>query len=131
MEITMECNPDDVTVAFARSLHSLPVNRISMGAQTFSDRRPRVLGLGRAATTLEDEGRERLDQVRARADHAQRILGRRDAAGADADPASGDAASTRASKFPRQLDVWGDGAGVPRHLSDCHGADVRLHPRRR
>lgn len=43
MEITMECNPDDVTVAFARSLHSLPVNRISMGAQTFSDRRLRFL----------------------------------------------------------------------------------------
>ena len=54
-----------------------------------------------------------------------------DAAGADADSASGDAASTRASKLPRQLDMRRDGAGVPRHLSDRHGADVRLHPRRR
>ena len=36
-----------------------------------------------ARTALEDEGRECLDQVGARADHAQRILGRRDATRAD------------------------------------------------
>ena len=39
IEITMECNPDDVTEEFAQSLRSLPINRISMGAQTFSDER--------------------------------------------------------------------------------------------
>ena len=39
IEITMECNPDDVTEEFAQNLHSLPINRISMGAQTFSDER--------------------------------------------------------------------------------------------
>lgn len=39
MEITMECNPDDVTEEFCETLQSLPVNRISMGAQTFSDDR--------------------------------------------------------------------------------------------
>lgn len=39
MEITMECNPDDITPEFCEILRSLPVNRISMGAQTFSDER--------------------------------------------------------------------------------------------
>ena len=43
MEITMECNPDDVTPAFCEVLRQLPVNRISMGAQTFSDERLRFL----------------------------------------------------------------------------------------
>ena len=43
MEITMECNPDDVTEAFCETLQKLPVNRISMGAQTFSDDRLRFL----------------------------------------------------------------------------------------
>ena len=38
-EITMECNPDDVTDDFCNTLRTLPVNRISMGAQTFSDER--------------------------------------------------------------------------------------------
>ena len=39
IEITMECNPDDVTEEFAQNLRSLPINRISMGAQTFSNER--------------------------------------------------------------------------------------------
>ena len=43
MEITMECNPDDVTEEFCETLRLLPVNRISMGAQTFSDQRLRFL----------------------------------------------------------------------------------------
>lgn len=43
MEITMECNPDDVTEKFCDTLRQLPVNRISMGAQTFSDERLRLL----------------------------------------------------------------------------------------
>ena len=38
-EITIECNPDDVTEAFAELLRALPVNRVSMGAQTFDDDR--------------------------------------------------------------------------------------------
>lgn len=42
-EVTMECNPDDVTPAFAEALRHLPVNRVSMGAQTFSDERLRFL----------------------------------------------------------------------------------------
>ena len=43
MEVTIECNPDDLTEAYAASLARLPVNRVSMGAQTFSDRRLRFL----------------------------------------------------------------------------------------
>jgi oxygen-independent coproporphyrinogen-3 oxidase len=43
-EVTIECNPDDVTEDFALSLRHLPVNRVSMGAQTFSDERLRFIG---------------------------------------------------------------------------------------
>lgn len=43
MEITMECNPDDVTESFCKTLGRLPINRISMGVQTFSDERLRFL----------------------------------------------------------------------------------------
>ena len=42
-EITIEVNPDDVTVEFAAMLQRLPVNRVSMGAQTFDDARLRFL----------------------------------------------------------------------------------------
>ena len=43
MEVTMECNPDDVTDELCDTLRRLPVNRVSMGAQTFSDERLRFL----------------------------------------------------------------------------------------
>lgn len=43
IEVTMECNPDDVTSELAQWLGSSPVNRVSMGAQTFSDSRLRWL----------------------------------------------------------------------------------------
>jgi len=43
MEVTMECNPDDLTTDYIDSLSRLPVNRISMGAQTFSDERLQFL----------------------------------------------------------------------------------------
>jgi oxygen-independent coproporphyrinogen-3 oxidase len=42
-EVTMECNPDDVTPAFVEALQTLPVNRVSMGAQTFLPHRLRFL----------------------------------------------------------------------------------------
>lgn len=42
-EITIEVNPDDVTAPLAAALRQLPVNRISMGAQTFNDERLRFL----------------------------------------------------------------------------------------
>ena len=43
MEVTMECNPDDITPSLCHTLSQLPVNRISMGAQTFSDERLRFM----------------------------------------------------------------------------------------
>lgn len=36
-ELTVECNPDDVTAGYIGNLQSLGVNRISMGVQTFND----------------------------------------------------------------------------------------------
>ena len=42
-EITIEVNPDDVTVEFFAVLQQLPVNRVSMGIQTFDDQRLRFL----------------------------------------------------------------------------------------
>ena len=42
-EVTIEVNPDDVSVEFAAALQQLPVNRVSMGAQTFDDERLRFL----------------------------------------------------------------------------------------
>lgn len=43
-EITMECNPDDVDASFASFIARMPINRISMGAQSFSDRMLRFAG---------------------------------------------------------------------------------------
>ena len=43
LEITIEVNPDDVTESFVSGLHALPVNRVSMGAQTFSEERLKML----------------------------------------------------------------------------------------
>ena len=42
-EVAIEVNPDDVTVEFAAVLQQLPVNRVSMGAQTFDNARLRFL----------------------------------------------------------------------------------------
>jgi len=42
-EVTVECNPDDVTPSLAETLAAAGVNRVSMGAQTFSDSRLRFL----------------------------------------------------------------------------------------
>ncbi len=36
-ECTIECNPDDITPAFLSELKLLPINRISMGIQSFND----------------------------------------------------------------------------------------------
>lgn len=60
VEITMECNPDDV---HAGMFQGLPVNRVSMGAQTFDDGRLRMLHrrhtakeVGHAMDILRSEG---------------------------------------------------------------------------
>ena len=42
-EITLECNPNDITTQFAKMLTQLPVNRISIGTQTFSDSRLKLI----------------------------------------------------------------------------------------
>ncbi len=42
-EVTVECNPEDVTPVFAEGLRTLPVNRVSMGVQTFDDNRLRFI----------------------------------------------------------------------------------------
>ena len=43
VEVTMECNPDDITPALCEWLKTAPVNRVSMGAQTFSDARLQLI----------------------------------------------------------------------------------------
>jgi oxygen-independent coproporphyrinogen-3 oxidase len=42
-EVTIEMNPDDVSVPYADALRQLGINRVSMGAQTFDDERLRWL----------------------------------------------------------------------------------------
>ena len=43
-EVTIECNPDDLTPEFLAQLNEMPVNRISMGIQSFSDTQLKRLG---------------------------------------------------------------------------------------
>lgn len=52
-EITMECNPDDITDEFCAVLQHLPVNRVSMGVQTFSDQRLQFLHRRHTAAQVE------------------------------------------------------------------------------
>jgi oxygen-independent coproporphyrinogen-3 oxidase len=42
-EITLEANPDDLSDGYVESLRTLPVNRISIGIQSFDDRELRLL----------------------------------------------------------------------------------------
>ena len=42
-EVTMECNPDDITDDYVQAISRLPINRVSMGVQTFDDNRLRFL----------------------------------------------------------------------------------------
>lgn len=43
-EVTIECNPDDLTPQFLEQLRRLPFNRISMGVQSFNDTQLKRLG---------------------------------------------------------------------------------------
>ena len=61
-EITIECNPDDVTEEYAAALSQLPVNRVSMGAQTFDDQRLRFLNRRHTASQV-PQAVERLRQA--------------------------------------------------------------------
>ncbi|RHX80144.1 radical SAM family heme chaperone HemW [Leptospira yasudae] len=43
-EITMECNPEDITSDFLRSIHQAGINRISVGIQSFDPAKLKFLG---------------------------------------------------------------------------------------
>lgn len=53
-EVTIEVNSDDVTKDFVRGLSTLPVNRVSMGAQTFDDERLRFLHRRHSASQVSE-----------------------------------------------------------------------------
>ena len=36
-EVTLECNPDDLSEDYVRGLKRLPINRLSIGVQSFND----------------------------------------------------------------------------------------------
>ncbi len=59
-EITMECNPDDVDAHFAEMLNFLPVNRVSMGIQSFDEERLKFLHRRHTA----QQGRHAVDLLR-------------------------------------------------------------------
>jgi oxygen-independent coproporphyrinogen-3 oxidase len=59
-EVTIEANPDDVTEEFAKLLAELPVNRVSMGAQTFQPERLRFLRRRHTA----EQVKEAVDRLR-------------------------------------------------------------------
>ncbi len=42
-EITIECNPDDINTELIRAYHAMGINRISIGVQTFNDKRLKFL----------------------------------------------------------------------------------------
>ena len=43
-ELTLEANPDDLTEEYIQGLRTLPINRISLGIQSFHDRTLRLVG---------------------------------------------------------------------------------------
>lgn len=62
-EITIECNPDDITKEYADMISRLPVSRVSLGAQTFCEerlmfirRRHKSQDIGNAVNRLRDAG---------------------------------------------------------------------------
>ena len=44
LEITLEANPDDLTEEYVKEINTLPINRVSMGIQSFHDRTLRLVG---------------------------------------------------------------------------------------
>jgi oxygen-independent coproporphyrinogen-3 oxidase len=53
-EVTIEANPDDVTPEWLKALSDTPVNRISMGAQTFNNKLLGFLGRRHSAKQVAD-----------------------------------------------------------------------------
>lgn len=60
-EFTMECNPDDVTEELAALLHDCGVNRVSLGIQTFSNERLKLINRRHSA----EKAREAVALLRA------------------------------------------------------------------
>lgn len=66
-EITLECNPDDVTQAFAIAIKEIGINRVSLGVQSFDDgilhllnRRHNAREAEEAVRTLYENGLENI-----------------------------------------------------------------------
>ncbi len=59
-EITIEANPDDVSDSYAEGLKQTPVNRFSMGIQTFNDATLRILNRRHTA----QEARQAVNRLR-------------------------------------------------------------------
>lgn len=53
-EITLECNPDDLTPSYVAQLQALPFNRISIGIQSFDDAELRFLNRRHTARQAQD-----------------------------------------------------------------------------
>ncbi|MCQ2068214.1 MAG: radical SAM family heme chaperone HemW [Bacteroidaceae bacterium] len=53
-ELTIECNPDDITADYVTALRDMGANRISMGVQTFNDGLLRFLGRRHTAAQASD-----------------------------------------------------------------------------
>ena len=53
-EITLECNPDDLTASYVAQLQALPFNRISIGIQSFDDVELRFLNRRHTAQQAQD-----------------------------------------------------------------------------
>jgi len=84
-EVTLEANPEDVTLANARAWRAAGVNRVSLGAQSFDDRVLQWMhrshdsaGIGDAVRTLRAAGIENisLDLIFALPEELQRDWGR-------------------------------------------------------
>ena len=61
-ELTLEANPDDLTEAYVEGLRTLPINRVSLGIQSFHDRTLRLVGRRHTAQEAIDAVR-RLQQA--------------------------------------------------------------------
>ena len=61
-EITLEANPDDLTKEYVKGLRTLPINRVSLGIQSFHDRTLRLVGRRHTAQEAIDAVR-RLQQA--------------------------------------------------------------------
>ena len=62
LEITLEANPDDLTEEYVQGLRTLPINRVSLGIQSFHDRTLRLVGRRHTAQEAIDAVR-RLQQA--------------------------------------------------------------------